>query len=93
MEFKYIIFEYMGCELPIIFSSVITHSDVAKGYVGQPISAGEVLFLGTNEDAGGCYESNVIEVKCSGESTTLKLKSRPDIDSELIQRIFRRQWH
>jgi len=93
MEFKYIIFEYMGHELPVIFSSVITHSDVAAGHLGQAVSAGEVLFLGTDIDADGCYVSNVIEVKCSGESTTLGLKSRPDTDSKLIQRIFRKQWH
>ena len=93
MEFKYIIVEYMGCELPIIFSSIINHNDVAAGHVGRAISGGTVLFLGTNEDAGGCYESNVIEVKCSGGSTSLKLKSRPEEDSKLIQQLFRRQWH
>jgi hypothetical protein len=63
------------------FSSMLVHAEVSKAmvevmkrtwpkHVVRPVHAGEVSLLG--------------HPSCSGESTTLNLKSRPEIDDVLL---------
>ncbi len=93
MKFKYIMTEKMGgLETPIIFPDWVEHNEVAQGWVGKPISAGEVTFTGTDTPAEGYIVSNKIEVHCSGRSVGLKLESRGEEDAAIIRRLFERQW-
>ena len=68
---KYIIIKGGGLELPVVFSPLLKHSDVAKGFV---IAA-----------AGFCDISNN-EVACWGKSVSLDIESRPVEDAYLIRR-------
>lgn len=92
MKFKYIMTEHSGLETPFIFPNWVEHNNVAQGWVGKAISAGEVMFIGTPDNAIGHIVSNKIEVRCSGESIGLKVKSRGQEDAEIIQRMLERQW-
>ena len=92
MKFKYIITEVLGLETPFIFPNWVEHNAVAQGWIGKPISAGEVMFIGTDTPASGWIVSNKIKVSCSGESIGLKVKSRGEEDAEIIQRMLERQW-
>lgn len=82
---KYIVLKtenMIGRELPIIFPSILVHSDVAElmqTHISMTtrtktkvVSAGEINLFGG-------------EVLCSGKSTTLNISSRKDIDEELIK--------
>lgn len=91
-KFKYVITEVMGLETPFIFPNWVNHADVV-GKIGKVISAGEVMFVGTDTPADTCLVSNIIEVHCSGESVGLKVKSRYEEDSALIQKLIKRTWH
>jgi len=91
---KYIIVEYMGHELPIVFSSLISHFDIGKNNsFRKVISAGfcEVMGEETEKD-----EDN-ISVWAGGRSTSLKddkdnyVVSRGEKDAVLIQRMLRNQ--
>lgn len=73
---KYIVFRLHDEEFPVIFPGHLNHSDVAKAFAGPlslspavPISAGFVRGLIVGE--------------ATKESSTLKLKSRPE-DTALI---------
>jgi len=81
---KYIIVEVRGIEIPIVFSSLISHVDIGRG--NKVISAGfcEVMGKETEDD-----EDN-ISVWAGGKSVTLKLESR-EKDAALIQRMLRNQ--
>ncbi len=70
-------------EIPIMFPELLVHKDIAdaikdvliaqfKGSVVKPI-------------AGGFVNSADCAVECCRESTSLKLKSREEEDSQLIQ--------
>lgn len=80
---KYIIIvESMGGnEVPIIFSDLLAHNEVAGNKT--VISAGFVEIDSNSEDrdTDGCSE---LLVSCYGESVTLKVKSRKDVDAKLI---------
>lgn len=87
---KYVIIDHGGLELPIIFCDIINHNVFAHLH---PVSAGEVRLYGAdgpNPDA--CCCENAIRVAVSGQSTTLKLKSRPE-DEEIIARELMRHYH
>lgn len=73
---KYIIFETLnGLRVPIIFPDFIDHSDIRNQCpMYKPLSAGRIHY---NND-----ETTLI---CTGESTTLRLKSLPE-DEEFINR-------
>lgn len=82
---KYVIVETMGGELPIIFNNILDHAAVVPNN-STPISAGycEIWPVeGVAPPADGNYLE--LEVRCFGQSTTLKLKSRPE-DAEIIER-------
>lgn len=86
MRWKYVIVERMGVETPIIFPEWVNHDTIATHGV---VSAGFVLFTANDKNWGTCYVSNEIEVSCSGESFTLKTKSRGKEDADLIQRMLK----
>lgn len=58
MKFKYIMTEHCGLETPFIFPDWVEHNAVAQGLVGKPISAGEVMFVGTETPSDGvdCFK-------------------------------------
>jgi len=66
--------------VPIIFPDFLVHSDVAD-VVKNILSSVHHLALGPVFSAG---DISFEEVECSGESTTLKLKSNP-YDSDVIE--------
>ena len=82
---KYVVVEYRGCELPIIFDPILGHNEVAP-IVGTVLGAGEVNFrtvvMGTMPP-----DETPITVGCWGQSTSLGIKSRGDEDAKLIERM------
>ena len=80
---KYIIFKDDFQEVPIIFPEIINHSQ----FVGlRPISAGFVNLYGDDRPLeGACCSDNAIRVWVGGESTGLRLKSRPE-DQEILEK-------
>lgn len=60
-------------ELPVVFSELMKHSDVARHMGGEHnvVSAG---FCHIVDNRYTCY----------GESTSLKMKSRGDVDSRIL---------
>ena len=79
---KYIIIEYMGHEVPVIFSSLIPHNVIAENLDRRLMSAGffEVGQKSSNENA------NDINVSCFGQSVTLKSNSR-SVDETIIKKV------
>lgn len=80
MNTKYIIVKAsFGSEAPIIFSELQSHKEVAAGR--EVLGAG---FVSLSWDAENC------KFKCSpwGSSTTLNVKSRPEEDAWLLERMF-----
>ena len=82
---KYVIVEDMGLELPIVFSPILSHFDVVnhlKNFKGcKVVSAGECTprcLKGDNTRTWGCW----------GQSVTLKIKSRNEIDEEILDKHF-----
>jgi hypothetical protein len=75
---KYVVVKtQLGLEIPILFPELINHSTVQKfGRDHESVSAGFCLFDGGKWNA-------------YGESMTLRLKSRPNEDSDLINQYFR----
>lgn len=84
---KYIIIDTGSYALPVVFSELATHADVARALGAQDI-------LG----AGFCY-IQVCEIKyndndtgqepryvCYGESVSLKVKSRPEEDARILNK-------
>lgn len=73
---KYIILQVGGMELPIVFTDLMAHADVAR-----PLCAhrGEVI------GAGFCYINDSGTYTCYGESIGLKVASRPE-DSDILNR-------
>lgn len=69
---KYVVVEYRGCELPIMFDPILGHNEVTTP--GTVLSAGEVVI-------------NCNKVCCWGKSLSLGVKSREDVDAELIDKL------
>ena len=65
----------------IVFSSAIQHSDMARG-LGTVAGAGFVTF-GSKQDE---YGETIITAHCYGESISLEIKSRGDVDSKIVTR-------
>jgi len=77
-ELKYVIFDNCGITIPVVFPSDIgvTHRDIDV-LDCKPISAGLCKLDGVN-------------TKCYGNSPSLHLQSRPEIDAEIIiERFFK----
>jgi hypothetical protein len=71
---KYVIVEYMGLEIPIVFSNLLNHEWTKT--IGRPISAG---FCRLVEFSGQFH------AECFGKSVTLQLESRGAEDAEIIK--------
>lgn len=69
---KYIIVDEVGIEVPIIFSELQKHSDVAG--MKKVISAGFCYFR----------SDGILAVSCWGESISLRIKNRGKLDEEII---------
>ena len=79
--FKYVVVrdEFGGIEVPLIFPETINHSTVQKfNQDHTSVSAG---FCGVNKE--GRWEA-------WGQSLTLRLKSRPEIDGKILTEAFGR---
>lgn len=80
---KYIVFSLgldgMSREVPVMFPNCMVHIEVARSLV-----AGQVL-KGNPIKVVSAGEYCPFNGACSGESTTLMVKSRGDIDTKLIQ--------
>ena len=73
MKMKYVIYENDGAKHYVVFDFSVDHSEMARrmGIGAKILSAGFVSF----NDEGAC---------CYGESVSLNMKSRGDIDSKII---------
>ena len=76
---KYIIVSVCGFETPIIFDSIITHIDVSI-YAKNAISAGFCEIWSEIKD-----DLPQIKVCCYGESESIGVKSRNEIDANIIE--------
>lgn len=72
---KYVIFEGNGLVHPVLFGDHTAHSQISVAG-GTPIAAGFVRFDTMNWP------------HCSGESDSLKLKSRGQLDEDIIRRAY-----
>ena len=88
MTAKYVIVDYNGLELPIIFNKILNHSDFKD--IGIITSAGFVRITEIKEVETMFDITHEPVVNCYGESTSLKMKSRGEIDAEIIRRGFRK---
>jgi hypothetical protein len=77
MDVKYIVADGRA----IVFSAAIQHSDMARGF-GEVEGAGFVTFR-TKEDE---YGETIVTSHCYGESISLGIKSRGEIDSKIVTR-------
>lgn len=84
---KYIIYETFKTsrseekeEVVIVFSELVDHKAVADGLLGKKVSAGFVTV-----DAEATANGEAIYVSCYGESITMDLKSRLEVDTELVR--------
>ena len=71
---KYIVTDH-GFPEPVVFAETLTHADVARAIGGTVLGAG---FCYIEDDKYVCY----------GFSTSLKIDSRGDVDSLLLNRRF-----
>jgi hypothetical protein len=78
MNGKYIIFERDGLEFPVLFPNhFVTHNEIHGTFSDKPVAAGFwCLSIGSDN----------ITVSTYGESVSLKLKSRKDLDENLINK-------
>jgi len=63
---------------PVVFDSNLIHAEVA-GENKKRVEAAGFVYLE--------YSSNKLEVICMGESSSLKIASRGEIDASLIQQL------
>ena len=80
-EQKYVVVTENGIESAILFHGVLTHSEV-KVFGGEIVSAG-FFSWGIKKDECG---NPIFSSRAYGDSVSLGLKSRPEIDSRLIDR-------
>lgn len=82
---KYIILDMGGNETPILFESFVSH-DFFRDFGHLIVSAGTVKLYGTDAcDPNSACGENLMSVDAFGESTSLKVKSRPE-DAEIISK-------
>lgn len=75
---KYIIVEYGGCEVPILFDDIIEHCKMADAWE-KVISAGECQIIATNQrNETLSTVTNEFNIQAYGKSVSLNLNSRPD---------------
>ena len=72
---KYIVIEQgLGTPVPIVFSQLLVHDDVARALGGKVIGAGFCQIEGN-------------QYICYGESTSCRIKSRLKEDAEILNRL------
>lgn len=71
---KYIIIDTLIAMLPVVFSDLATHRDIANGVGSNVIGA------------GFCYINDEGKYVCYGESVSLNVKSRGDEDSKILNK-------
>jgi hypothetical protein len=76
---KYIVFDDISF---IIFSPDQKHADLAGNRV--VVGAGQIDIMGKGDGD--------VRISCFGESTTLNVMSRGDVDASIIQRSIVRPW-
>jgi len=85
---KYVIVDYLGIETPIIFEEIVDHCSFYERF--NIVSAGFVKIYGTEKPIpNACCCENAMKVSVWGESTTLKLKSRPEDEKIILDSIHR----
>ncbi len=73
---KYIVAQIGNDEVMIVFPSFETHNHMARFFNNKVVSAGFIdFFINASEE---------VEVKCTGKSVSLNLKSRPK-DTQLAE--------
>jgi hypothetical protein len=76
MNGKYIIFERDGLEFPVLFPNhFVAHNEIHGTFSDKPVSAGFWSFSDLDK-----------RVCVYGESISLKLKGRKDLDESLINK-------
>lgn len=78
LKMKYITYESAYCDSIVVFDSITNHSDMAEK-IGLPVLGAGFITVVSNQ----YYPP---EWKCYGESTSLKIKSRPE-DTVLANRM------
>lgn len=81
MKLKYV----MGVYGPVIFPETYTHSDIAKGVIGEIKSAG-FLFIAYDES------KDRFKSRPHGESISLGLRSDPERDKILIDKFLNEEF-
>lgn len=66
----------LSVELPVVFPNILVHANVAKALQALPELKGASVV--------GAGEYTHTEGACSGESTSLGIKSRGDVDELLL---------
>lgn len=76
---KYIIVDNHGVELPVIFSELMVHQEVAHalGYSDAQVLGAGFCEVGGNDDGTADYN-------CFGESVSLRVMSRRRQDAEIL---------
>jgi len=89
-QMKYIIYEYGGGEVPIIFPEFIQHSQFQSF---RPVSAGFVNIYGDDKPKeGACCCENALSVNVWGNSVGLGLRSRKE-DKDIITKELMRHYN
>lgn len=71
---KYVVIDTGSFVLPIVFSDLATHADIARPWRGKVLGA------------GFCYINEKGRYTCYGESTSLKVHSRGEEDDAILNR-------
>jgi hypothetical protein len=75
---KYVVISVGSCPVPIVFSDLLQHAEVAR-----PLTNGiPERVLG----AGFCHIDENGRYFCYGDSVSLKVKSRDDVDSAVLNK-------
>ena len=85
---KYIIVEYMGHEVAIVFDSLISHSDFMPIWNRDKIVSAGMFSTTSDPTENDPYD---ISVAVWGKSITTNKESRKGTDEKLIKRILRKE--
>ena len=80
MEFKYVMIQYGHREIPIIFPTILVHEDIFNAMKTLPNFKQKENLKAVSAGTVHIYP----KIVCSGESTTLKLKSRGRRDADIM---------
>jgi hypothetical protein len=81
---KYVIIKELGVEVPIMFPDIVPHNTFVDK---EPISAGKFKIEIDTTNSTESKNKDSLTYFTYGESTSLKLKSRPE-DASIIQHAF-----